>query len=202
MSSISIGAIGAAIIAGLVSLFGLIIGKEQKVSEFRQAWIDDLRKCFVDYLVHINAVSDALRVKANGEQIDTAALLQSYQSLNAANHGISLRINAEEKPAQLLMKSMSDFENLSNKNANLTPEKIGDLEKEFLKASKELLKFEWNRVKRGESMFVWTKRITVGSVIVMIAFLVYVSTAGQASEKNKGKIDSDGSTKPAHIEMI
>ena len=75
MSDISVGAVGAAIIAGLVSLFGLIIGKEQKVSEFRQAWIDDLRKCLVAYLVNINAISDALRLQKAGKEIDNSALL-------------------------------------------------------------------------------------------------------------------------------
>lgn len=42
MNSISIGAVGAAIIAGFFSIVSLIIGKEQKTSEFRQAWIDAL----------------------------------------------------------------------------------------------------------------------------------------------------------------
>lgn len=40
---VAIGAIGAALIAATVSLLGLIISKEQKTSEFRQAWIDALR---------------------------------------------------------------------------------------------------------------------------------------------------------------
>ena len=42
----AIGAIAAALIAGLISLLGLIISKEQKVSDFRQAWIDALT-CFM-----------------------------------------------------------------------------------------------------------------------------------------------------------
>ncbi len=38
------GLIVAAIIAGAVAFFSLIISKEQSVSEFRQQWIDALRK--------------------------------------------------------------------------------------------------------------------------------------------------------------
>jgi len=202
MNDISVGAIVAAIIAGLVSLLSLVIGKEQKVSEFRQAWVDDLRKCLVAYLVHVNAISDALRVKAKGEQSDSSALLQSYKLLNEANHGIVLRINAEEKPAQALINSMSDFESIFKDNANLVPEKICILEKNFLDASKELLKFEWKRVKRGEKIFVWTKRIVLGSIVIMFGFLIYMSTIKEASGASEGKTNKGESEKLAHIEMI
>jgi hypothetical protein len=40
----AVGAVIAAIIAGSIALLGLIISKEQKVSEFRQQWIDALRQ--------------------------------------------------------------------------------------------------------------------------------------------------------------
>jgi hypothetical protein len=173
MNEVSIGAVGAAIIAGLVSLLGLIIAKEQKVSEFRQAWIDELRKCFVAYLVNINAISDALRLKSAGKLPDDTALLPTYKSLNEASHGIELRINAEEAPAKVLLHAMSEFENLAASNTNLTPEKIRDVEKKFVEAAKELLKFEWKRVKRGEEIFVWTKRIVGLMIVVMLCILAY-----------------------------
>ena len=38
------GLIVAAIIAGAVAFVSLIISKEQSISEFRQQWIDELRK--------------------------------------------------------------------------------------------------------------------------------------------------------------
>lgn len=59
---ISIGAIGAALIAGIVSLLGLIISKEQKTSEFRQTWVDSLRSEITSYLTSFNAIADALLV--------------------------------------------------------------------------------------------------------------------------------------------
>ncbi len=173
MNEISIGAVGAAVVAGLVSLLGLVIGKEQKVSEFRQAWIDELRKCFVAYLVNINAISDAVRLKAAGKITDESVLLPSYKSLNEASHGISLRINASEAPAKAVIEAMEDFEALAASNATLTPDKIKDVEKKFVDAAKELLKFEWNRVKRGERVFVWTKAIVSAMIVIMLCFLAY-----------------------------
>lgn len=174
MNEISVGAVGAATIAGLVSLIGLVIGKEQKVSEFRQAWIDDLRKCLVAYLVNINSISDAIRLKKSGSAIDDDLLISNYKSLNEASHGITLRINPEEDEAIALQRAMSKFEAVANANSTLTPEKIREVEAGFIDASKDLLKFEWDRVKRGEDTFVWTKRIVIASIVGMVALLGYL----------------------------
>lgn len=185
MSEISIGAVGAAVIAGLVSLFGLVIAKEQKVSEFRQAWIDELRKCVVAYLVNINAICDASRLAKAGRKIDDVALLEKYKLLNEASHGITMRINAAEKPAAALLESMSRFEDLLGKDADLSPEKIRKIEENFIKASQNLLKFEWRRVKRGEPVFVWTKRGVYFFIILMMSILAYGWLLGEKrSEKN------------------
>jgi len=184
MNSISIGAVGAAIIAGLVSIIGLIIGKEQKVSEFRQIWIDDLRKCLIVYIANVNAISDALRVKKSDEKFDNSTLLQSYQSLNEANIGISLRINANEKPAQELLKAMTEFEDLFKKNSDITPENIRNVEDKFIATSRELLKFEWKRVKRGEGTFIWTKRILSVLLSIMFLILLYFVFFGNSSTIN------------------
>jgi hypothetical protein len=169
---VSVGAVGTAVIAGLVSVLGLIISKEQKVSEFRQAWIDELRKCLVSYLVNINAIVDAVRLKKVGNGNDTTDLATSYKALNEASHGITLRVNENEKPAKRLLKTMHEFEALAKDNANLTPENILAVETRFLNHSKRLLKFEWKRVKRGEKTFIWTKWIVVVITAVMIVYFV------------------------------
>lgn len=173
MNDIGIGAVGAAIIAGLISLLGLIIGKEQKVSEFRQAWIDELRKCLVAYLVNINAIADALRVAAKNKS-DPVGIDQNYKLLNEANHGIRLRVNSDEPTSKNLLTSMEEFETLAQDNSSLTPENIRNAELKFLSASKELLKFEWERVKRGEKTFYVTKRIVIGLILAMMAIFAYL----------------------------
>ncbi len=187
MNDISIGAIGTAIIAGLVSLLGLVIGKEQKVSEFRQAWIDDLRKHIVAYLVNINAISDVLRLKKAGKSSGDSELLGIYKSLNEASHSITLRINLTEQPAKALLKSMSDFEAIANDNSSLTPDKIRAVEQDFVKASKDLLKLEWRRVKRGENTFVWTKTIVIIFIVCMLLLLSYSLYTRNNIDYNGGK---------------
>ncbi|MBS3927686.1 MAG: hypothetical protein KGZ65_03740 [Sphingomonadales bacterium] len=49
----AIGPIIAAIIGAVVTLASLIISKESKLSEFRQAWIDSLRQEIADLLSNI-----------------------------------------------------------------------------------------------------------------------------------------------------
>ncbi len=173
MNEISVVAVGTALIAGLVSMLGLIIGKEQKISEFRQAWIDELRQCVVDYLVSINAICDIVRLKKILDDEGNAALLENYKALNQANHGIALRVNDEEETAKALLSSMAEFEGIAQANASLTPEKIREVEGRFTKAAKDLLKFEWKRVKAGESVFIWTKRIIFFVLLGMFGILAF-----------------------------
>lgn len=173
MSDIGIGAVGAAIIAGLVSLLGLIIGKEQKVSEFRQAWIDDLRKCMVAYLVNINAIADAVRVSIASKKPVTD-ISGNYKFLNEAHHGIILRVNYDEQPTKDLITAMEEFEVIASQNANLTVANIKAAEIKYLAASKELLKFEWKRVKRGEKTYFITKWVVIALIFVMMLLFAYL----------------------------
>jgi len=57
------GTIVAAVIAAIISLLGLIISKENKVSEFRQAWIDSLREEIAAVITHAHAVHGAYLAK-------------------------------------------------------------------------------------------------------------------------------------------
>lgn len=191
MNEISVGAVGAATIAGLVSMLGLIIGKEQKVSEFRQIWIDQLRKCVVDYLVSINAVCDLLRLKKTGSEIENSTLLANYKSLNEASHGIILRVNDIEEPAKNLLASMKEFEELAKENTDLTPERIKDVEVRFVKAAKELLKFEWARVKTGERVFVWTKRIILLVILLLLGLLAYFWLESSSANPLDSGVDAE-----------
>jgi hypothetical protein len=175
MIDVTIGAVGAAVIAGLVSVLGLIIAKEQKISEFRQAWIDELRKCLVSYLVDINAIADGVQMKKAGTAMDQSVMISSYKALNEASHGIKLRINENEKPAKDLIETMLEFERIAEQNSSLRPGKIRAIEVRFLECARKLLKFEWKRVKRGKKTFIWTKWIVIGVTVVMIAYFVYLA---------------------------
>jgi hypothetical protein len=80
----AIGAVVAALIAGTVSLLGLIISKEQKTSEFRQAWIDALRCDLSAFLTQINAIHDSINVRYENLADKVETLRPLYMPLNTS----------------------------------------------------------------------------------------------------------------------
>lgn len=148
---LTIGAVGAALIGALVSLIGLIISKEAKVSEFRQAWIDDLRSSLSTFLAHINALVDLKRASFISEEEVFDREQGLLRELNSSYYQIALRINSEEPLAKDLQKVMvklskvvKDEEELANYDGHRV---------EFIRAAASLLKAEWVRVKRGERVY-------------------------------------------------
>lgn len=169
---VAIGAIGAALIAATVSLLGLIISKEQKTSEFRQAWIDALRSDLGSYLTQINAICDGSAIEHDTVEKKIAALSPLYADLNKATFAITLRLNPEEPHAQLMLQCMKKLGAELADHTSLNPSKIRPIEAELLSASKKLLKSEWERVRDGEPTFKIAKAIAL--VVVIAAVLVTV----------------------------
>lgn len=187
MPEISIGAIGAAIIAALVSLMGLVVSKEQKTSEFRQAWIDALRAEIVNYTVHINAIADKLGVNYPDHSKKVEALTPHYSELNKAAFGIKLRLNPKERQSKNVIEAMKRFEELASDDTKFTADNIRPVEENFEKYSKKLLKHEWNRVKKGESFFVVTKY-----AVIIILFLLIVMAASITLFRDGHKDSAEG----------
>lgn len=96
---IAIGTIAAALIAGLVSLLGLIISKEQKTSEFRQAWIDALRTELSAVIAHANAIHGAKAADFKTPAELWKDVRDDYVGINEATARIRLRLNPNEPAA-------------------------------------------------------------------------------------------------------
>ncbi|HEV2595763.1 MAG TPA: hypothetical protein VGU01_11230 [Sphingomicrobium sp.] len=178
MKDLSIGAVVAALIAALVSLLGLVIGKEQKTSEFRQAWIDALRAEFVSYTSSLNLISDKLRARYPSTTAKVAELTGAYEQLNRASFAIKLRLNPKEQATTDLLSAMSDFEALAQDDTNFTPSNIRPLQDKFTSTSQELLKNEWDRVKKGEPTFRVAKRGSfIALVVILVVFVARLASA-------------------------
>lgn len=179
MGDLTLGAVGAALIAALISVLSLIISKEQKVSEFRQKWIDDLRECLISYNSAIHSVVDEISIikkaveNSKENQIDLSTLKKNYVELNKAANGIKLRINYKEKRSKKILKIMNELESLSKNNDTFTVENISKLENQYIKSAQKLLKFEWSRVKKGEITFIITKFTLLISFLVILIYLIY-----------------------------
>lgn len=173
----AIGSIIAAAIAGVVVFISTMLSKEQKTSEFRQAWIDELRNDVSKYISGSTEVIALYYAKNNNKQNQEKFLDDNFQlihDLQTLEHRIILRLNQDEHQ-ELISKIKKFREVLSDIYKN---EKINTNRKEaefaliedLLFETKKILKYEWKRVKKGEIAFRITK---IASLIIIILGCVY-----------------------------
>ena len=171
LPDVAVGAVVAALIAGLVSFLGLIVSKEQKTSEFRQAWIDNLRNNLTDFLTQINTIHDAVKINYKDHAEKLAALRPHYSSLNNSTFNILLRVNSHEKISKALLDDMGQFNELMRDESKLTFDNIRRIEENFISNANALLKSEWRRVKLGEPAFQIAKIaaffVVIGSFMIL-----------------------------------
>lgn len=184
MSDISFGAVGAALIAAVVSVVGLILAKEQKVSEFRQAWIDALRHEISVYLSSVTDISNKLSVDYKDKQKKIESLAAPYQKLNEASFNIKLRLNPDEAESSNVIKAMDNIESAFDDDKDIVGESIQHLEKELLKKAKILLKKEWKRVKDGEATYQFAKwaSFVLTSVLILCIIIMTLAPRGKPSK--------------------
>jgi len=170
---IAIGAIGAAIIGALISLVGLIVSKESKVSEFRQAWIDALRSELSSYLSNVSAVVDARTVTFKDARERFEKLQPYYSKLNEAYYLIAFRLNPSEQGSKKIKSCMVAISKLIAGRDDIDAAEMERLKVEFIGCSNTLLKDEWKIVKKGEPVFNATKwALTIVASILVVVILV------------------------------
>lgn len=173
------GTIFAAFIAGLFSLFTLINNKEQKVSEFRQAWIDGLRKDISEMIASLYYIAYYVSTRNKENKPEPKDIESSHKQYVASCASILTRINALDPDKKLneinntFLNALDEVQNEFNKNEYSY---AADLTKKVLDASKPLLKEEWERVKAGEKAYRKTKLfawiILLFGLILAVLFLV------------------------------
>lgn len=154
-----IGATVAALIAGWISATNLVIAKDQKISEFRQKWIDDLRNATSEMLGHITMLAAEVHFNkeiaeepdVNIQQCKIQSAMQQYCPTIAIQFTkIRLYLNPiDDKIAIDHLNILEDkLDSVSDyfSNTNL----IASLSQNFENSIKDILKAEWERVKIGE----------------------------------------------------
>ncbi len=149
LPDVALGAVVAALVAAFVSLAGLIISKEQKTSEFRQAWIDALRGESALLVAQFLKHSDARAFGGHPTSEQPAAAALSYRASAAA---VRLRLNVEELPSKEVFKRLDDMDRLIA-TGDFDQLKSADAADGFVASVQPILKTEWDRVKRGEFWF-------------------------------------------------
>lgn len=145
------GVIIAASITGFIAFVGMLISKENKTSEFRQAWIDGLREDVVILIGAWRGYLDSKKPSSNlGEDAGKVKFENALELKKSANR-IKLRLNADEKKRtnseKKLYLLMSEI--LNNQEIRSSDETIADL----TNTTSLVLKEEWGKVKTGEKWF-------------------------------------------------
>ena len=163
-------------VTGAIALLGLIITKESKVSEFRQAWIDSLRGEIADLLSSVQTCLVILTGedgKIQGQDTlsaeSLALLTTSLRHANTALFTVRLRLNPAEPASMAILSTLIEIEKLSNDNTALAQAlasgRASELEAELTTQAKVVLSAEWRRVKVGEPYFLWTRRFAAALAI-------------------------------------
>jgi hypothetical protein len=195
----AIGPIFAATITGLVAFLGLVISKESKISEFRQAWLDALREDISGLIARIECLRFQLR-SFNLEIENRISILQKEEvkphdkrkinlgeesgkllnlPLQTAGdikedlffvglHISRIRLRVNEREAKSFCSTLNEVERTFK---NSSPTDCASLEDRFVAESQILLKKEWKRVKRGESVFYVSKMISFFLLLISVVLI-------------------------------
>lgn len=160
MSIQAAGYVGAALIAATAAFVGLVLGKEQKTTEFRQDWINDQRD---DLAVLIASARAAIRTNPKNEE--------GLKEFDLAHGRILLRENPNKAEWLFVLDEVERlrlyaFSSPVPVNVENACERIVDM-------SRTLLKAEWNRVRAGETWFIAAKRVLPPGILFVAAALAY-----------------------------
>jgi uncharacterized membrane protein YraQ (UPF0718 family) len=183
----AVGAVVAALIAALASLLGLVISKEHKTSEFRQAWIDSLRSEISSLVAHIWVIFNAAHANYESRPARFEALREDFLGVNQATATIRLRLNPNEKENKAILKSIEQIETLIN-TGDFSADVLQNSERQLITDSQVLLKREWLRVRSGELFFRILKILLVAVILAGVIFLILRSDLSRASPAVQGTL--------------
>jgi hypothetical protein len=160
-------AVEAALIAGGVSLCGLLISNQSKVSEFRQTWINALRE---DIAL---LISQAFEIHAAGSVEEVSS---SFSKVQEATARIRLRLNPAEVESKAIISAMAQLRERIHSES--TFEHVNTAVNELTEATQVVLKKEWRRVKSGEPFYCWTRRVLLIGLGLLVLITLYTKGCG------------------------
>lgn len=186
----------AALITALISFVNLTLSKEQKTSEFRQAWIDGLRSDLAVFFSSVRALCRTMQEARCAEKNDEDVKLFRFNNdqvnsmrLNSADalYRIKLRLNKNETEHQELERliiAVTTIQNQINIEKGTDYTKAIEAIERASSYSQEILKIEWERVKSGEKPFK-VARNWVMPIIMAISLIFIIALLSSAYEPNK-----------------
>ena len=204
------GIMFASIVGGFFSLVSLVSSKEQKVSEFRQEWINGLRDDLSVFFSSARALCRTMQETRSPNTTDDD--IQEFKfgkekighmRLAGADalYRVKLRLNKNEpehKELQRLLETAINIQNRINIDKGLDYTEALDAIERASDYSQDILKSEWERVKNGEPTYRRSKKIAfavlfIGLVVFSLSAYVILSSrlSGTVSEKTATKLISE-----------
>jgi hypothetical protein len=176
----AIGSITAALIGGGIAFLSSVLAKEQKTSEFRQAWINSVLEDIAEFIGAVESLTGSLssQFAINGREAALSYLSSAepqVRTLLGAYYRVRLRLNPSEH--QNLLSVLERLQRLLLKGEIPDPAQVDGIVRNIEQIGHDALKAEWNRVKRGERPFYVTKNISLG--IFFVALLVLILLGSQ-----------------------
>lgn len=173
-SQMAFGAIVAAGIAGSVSLLGLVIAKEQKISEFRRSWLEDLRAELGSFLAHANLFAMMYDEDAQDASVGQALaeLKTEILGMNSAAALLRLRLNSDDPESATVLADIDEIEHSIDLIETFDQRAFQALQARLVQNARRLMKSEWLRIRKGEKLF----RVTKGTSIFLFVFVVVVTS--------------------------
>ena len=166
----AVGTICAALIAGLISFVVTVLAKDQKISEFRQAWIDALRSDAAELVSHLAISSLVLKAGRLADEKGVrfpefeVAGYKEFVAVKACVVRIRLRLNAVEHTA--LLRALHEVDLADGGKVEHSDVVLNTLVTE----TQKVLKAEWSRVKKGELSI---RCVRWGGLIVFISVFAF-----------------------------
>jgi Asp-tRNA(Asn)/Glu-tRNA(Gln) amidotransferase C subunit len=178
---IALGAIIAALITGAISFVNIIIAKDQKISEFRQNWIDRLREDIAEFTSHVEFISSRYEfmMKTNPKVLSdplesdkfVISLAENFHVVAKMYHRIQIRLNPEEH--KQFLKDFHTIYRVFEKHKIHDFKLVTGLINTVISHSQTVLRKEWKRVKRGELGYNIAKYAALVSFIAIL-FLAFL----------------------------
>jgi hypothetical protein len=189
---IPLGAIIAAVIAAAATVTSLIVSKEQKVSEFRQQWIDSLRQDLARFSSNAQRVSwkpkipslgkamgipDAFNPDVREEMLRGDPLQNNWSELAQSYYSARLRLNPDDKShCSVLEKLDYVIHELEESDGSERFSRTIKALDALTDAAQGVLKNEWKRVKKGEPIYRLTLLLAIAVImLILIALLSLVN---------------------------
>lgn len=201
------------IVTATFNYFNLVNTKEAKISEFRQKWVDNLREEVSAYTANMASLLQLLNTALNLGNSDRNLVLSEhfkqnkseYEALVKAYTSLQLRIHLRKNNTptneDLIDQAFHDkvkrtydlFHALDMNSFSLANSEVSNLVKEIEELNDKtnpLLKYHWERVKKGEKGFTTSKSIAFWVIITLLAALIIVATIySMRANKSTGALD-------------